>query len=361
MKEARCFVKKKLCYGCCKPINDRRNSKTCKKRRKCKHCEGTHPTVLHGYKIKLKERSKQGQDSKENAEGENRSTSVNCTSSRMNQVISICVVPVKVRINRSQGVVTTWAMLDNCSQGSFVKTNLLEELRVSGIKTSVTIKTLNGDYKHSTIAVDGLEVTNVDEKKGEGIKLPRVFSQDDLPAASDEIATADNIKKWEYLHKIIPKMKNFDGQDFQLLIGANCLRALEPLEVITSEGDGPYAFRSRLGWCVVGPLSERRDENRFHCNRILVKDCSTGRVSGHQFTVNSCKEDVIGDLLKKLYTTDFTEKPIILGNGINVKLSKVSEEDMSFLKIMNQGCSRIGDHYVLPLPFRDTSCKLTKQ
>ena len=201
-----------------------------------------------------------------------------------------------------------------------------------------------------------MEVTNVDAKKGGWIKLPRVFSQDDLPAASDEIATADNIKKWEYLHKIIPKMKNFDGQDVQLLIGANCLKALEPLEVITSEGDWPHAFRSRLGWCVVGPLSERRDEKRFYCNRISVKDCSTGRVSGHQFTVNSCKEDGIGDLLKKLYTTDFAEKPIILGNGIDVKLSEVSEEDMSFLKIMNQGCLGTGDHYVLPLPF-----KLTKQ
>ena len=239
-----------------------------------------------------------------------------------------------------------------------MKTNLLEELKVSGVQTAVTIKTLNGDYKHSAITVDCLEVANVDEKKREWIKLPRVFSQDDLPAASDEIATADNIQKWEYLDKIIPKMKNFDGQDVQLLIGANCLKALEPLEVITSEGDGPYAFRSRLGWCVVGPLSERRDENRFYCNRISVKDCSTGKVSGHQLTVNSCKEDGIGDLLKKLYTTDFTEKPIMLGNGINEKLSEVSVENMSFLKIMNQGCSKIGDHYVLPLPFRNTAVKL---
>ena len=233
-----------------------------------------------------------------------------------------------------------------------MKTNLLEELKVSGIKTSVAIKTLIGDYKHSAIAADGLEVTNVDEEKGEWIKLPRVFSQDNLPAASDEIATADNIQKWECLHKLIPKMKNFDGQDVQLLIGANCLKALQSLEMITSEGEGPHAFRNRLGWCVVGPLSERRDENRFYCNRISVKDCSTGKISGHQLTVNSCKEDGIGDLLKKLYTTDFTKKPIMLGNGINEKLSEVSVEDMSFLKIMNQGCSRIGDHYVLLLPFK---------
>ena len=211
-ERSKVFFKKKLCYGCCKPINDGHNSKTCKKRRKCKHCEGTHPTVLHGFKIKSKERSKQGKDGKESAEGENRSASVNCASSRMNLVISMCVVPVKVRIKGSQGAVKRWAMLDNCSQESFVKTNLLEELEVSGIRTSVTIRTLNKDYKHSTIAADGLEVTNVDEEEGEWIKLPTVFSQDDLSAASDEIATADNIQKWQYLHKIIPKMKNFDGQ-----------------------------------------------------------------------------------------------------------------------------------------------------
>ena len=70
------------------------------------------------------------------------------------------------------------------------------------------------------------------------------------------------------------------------------------------------------------------------------------------------KEDGIRDLLKKLYNADFTEKPIMLRNGINEKLSEVLVEDMSFLKIMNQGCSRIGDHYVLPLPFKDTRVNL---
>ena len=70
------------------------------------------------------------------------------------------------------------------------------------------------------------------------------------------------------------------------------------------------------------------------------------------------EDGIGGDLHKKLYTTDFTKKPIMLGNGINEKLSEVSVEDMSFLKIMNQGCSRIEDHYVLPLPFRDTAVKL---
>ena len=37
-------------------------------------------------------------------------------------------------------------------------------------------------------------------------------------------------------------------------MGANCLKALEPLEVIPSQGNGPYAMRTALGWCVIGPI-----------------------------------------------------------------------------------------------------------
>ena len=63
-ERSKVFFQKKLCYGCCKPISNGHNSKRFKKRRKCKRCEGTHPTVLHSFKIESKERSKQGQDGK---------------------------------------------------------------------------------------------------------------------------------------------------------------------------------------------------------------------------------------------------------------------------------------------------------
>ena len=51
------------------------------------------------------------------------------------------------------------------------------------------------------------------------IKLPQVFAQDDLPAALDETANSENSQKWEYLHKIIPKIKTFDDQNTQLFKG----------------------------------------------------------------------------------------------------------------------------------------------
>lgn len=71
----------------------------------------------------------------------------------------------------------------------------------------MTIQTLNGDYKHSAIAADGLKASNVEQRKGEWKILPKASAQDDLPAASDETATSENIQKWKYLLNIIPRSK----------------------------------------------------------------------------------------------------------------------------------------------------------
>ena len=43
-----------------------------------------------------------------------------------------------------------------------------------------------------------------------------------------------------------------------LLISANCVRALEPSEVISSQNGGPYVFKTLLGWCLVGPMIKKK-------------------------------------------------------------------------------------------------------
>ena len=136
-------------------------------------------------------------------------------------------------------------------------------MKVGGGSTTVTVKTLNGDCKHSSLAVDDLEVANIEGNQVDWIRLPKMFSQDDLPVASDESPTPENIQQWKYLHRITPKMKMDRNLDVKLLIGANCLKALEPQEVISSQSDGPYAFKVKLGWCVVGPISDGSYQNQL--------------------------------------------------------------------------------------------------
>ena len=60
-----------------------------------------------------------------------------------------------------------------------------------------------------------------------------------------------------------------DNKEVSLLIGANCVRSLEPREVISSQNGSPYALKTLLGWCVVGPMINQTKEDKFDCNRIM--------------------------------------------------------------------------------------------
>ena len=78
-----------------------------------------------------------------------------------------------------------------------------------------------------------------------------------------------------------------------IIIGGSCPKALEPLEVIPCIENGPYAYRTRLGWCTVGPLNSKMNgEDSESCHRIRTsqlatkvpaKDVISGNISGHYF------------------------------------------------------------------------------
>ena len=54
----------------------------------------------------------------------------------------------------------------------------------------------------------------------------------ELPVDKEEISTSDKIKQWDYLKVIALDMTHTDGIKVNLLIGANCMKALEPLKVM---------------------------------------------------------------------------------------------------------------------------------
>lgn len=72
-----------------------------------------------------------------------------------------------------------------------------------------------------------------------------------------------------------------DEQDVEIriLVGANCRAALEPLEIVHSQNGGPYAHRSTLGRCVVGPMSTMVGVNAVTCNRVMVYQSPTARAT----------------------------------------------------------------------------------
>ena len=56
---------------------------------------------------------------------------------------------------------------------------------------------------------------------------------------SNEVATIDKMKKWDYLEKMKTEVNANYNIEVTLLIGANCVEALEPRELIASNNGGP--------------------------------------------------------------------------------------------------------------------------
>ena len=84
------------------------------------------------------------------------------------------------------------------------------------------------------------------------IELPEVLTWEKLNISTDGVACQDNINRWSYLFGIqVPERIN---AELELLIGQDVPEALEPSEIRTRRGNGPYASKTKFGWTLNGPL-----------------------------------------------------------------------------------------------------------
>ena len=159
------------------------------------------------------------------------------------------IVPVKLKLTCNDTEIYTHALLDSGSSDTLITGETMTRLGAGGKRVTINLTTVNGDSPSQCYAVSGLEVCGL--KESSFVPLPVVYSQESLPVSRDQIPSQHDVDRWDYLSHIdIPSL----DADTGILIGNNVPRAVEPWEVINSEGDGPYAVRTLLGWCVNGPL-----------------------------------------------------------------------------------------------------------
>eukprot|EP00794_Sanderia_malayensis_P004020 gene4020-4569_t len=330
----------KLCYACYKPTSPTHVSKSCRQRRMCNICTGSHPTGLHGFKF-----------TKRSENDETKQDHLVCNLATVDaQVISLSVIPVRIGAKNGNQEMIVYAMLDNCSQGTFIQEDILNALKVKGVRTTVTVKTMTGEATEESISLDNLTVSGLGSADRETISLPKTYSRKELPIQRDDILTPDKLRHWPHLKDIMKDLHKEDSEiPVGLLIGANCPLALEPHEIIPSQDGGPYAFRSCLGWCISGPIiKSAENEILVRCNRIAVSDAGSTKIAEHHFVVEDAVKDVtINEILTKMYHTDFSEAKL---NDENLNFS---QEDKKFLELMKERGYESDGHYVLPLPFRN--------
>eukprot|EP00112_Aurelia_sp_Birch-Aquarium-sp1_P003949 Seg1448.3 transcript_id=Seg1448.3/GoldUCD/mRNA.D3Y31 product="hypothetical protein" protein_id=Seg1448.3/GoldUCD/D3Y31 len=331
---------KRLCYARYKPTSPTHVSKSCNQRRTCNICAGSHPTGLHGFKF-----------AKRSENDETKRDDVVCNLTFLDaQVISLSVIPVKLGVKGGNQELVVYAMLDNCSQGTFIHEDILDALKMKGVETTITVKTMTGEDTEGSVCLDNLTVSGLGPAERETISLPKTYCRRGLPIQRDDIPTPHILRHWPHLREIMKDVHKEDSEiPIGLLIGANCPLALEPHEIIPSQDGGPYAFRSCLGWCISGPIIKCVENGKaVRCNRITVTDAGSAKIADHHCVVEDTVKDVTtNEMLKKMYHTDFSETKLDDG-----KLD-FPQEDKKFLKMMKEQSIKADGHYVLPLPFRN--------
>ena len=276
-------------------------------------CLGKHPTGLHGFKF-----SSKIADGNKSSKDDDKTVKSNCAyvgDSHNNYtgdftVLSMCVVPLRLQHEKSNKEVISFAMSESCRQGTFSTNKLMKDLGIEGTRTYINIKTLNGQERQSTHIIDGIKVCKLTPEADEHqkwIKLPSSYTKEEILVDRSEIATSAKLKQQQYLEKISRFLGENDNISVDLLIGAICVEALQPLEVIPCQQDGPYAYRTILGWRVVRPIVDEKPD-AVSCNRIAVLQAENGSIAKHHFQVqNKCEDLGIKEMLRKIYINDFQD------------------------------------------------------
>ncbi len=222
----------------------------------------------------------------------------------------------------------TYAFLDQGSTAVFCTANLANKLNLSGRRTRILLWTMGQERVVNSYVVTGLEVAGLD---GEIFcDLPNTYTQERMPVHRGNIPHQGDLRRWPYLKEVhLP----YIDSEVELLIGTNVPRALEPLQVIRSEDNGPYAIKTILGWTVNGPLG------------------GDGGDKPDVVTVNRISVLNMDELWQRQFRTDFPECS-------HDEQPALSREDARFMKLAADSAKLVNGHYQVALPLRDNQLKM---
>jgi hypothetical protein len=323
------FLKSKgLCFAC---LSHGHLSSDCRNRISCKVCKETHPAGLH----------RQNDASQTQVENKDAAPKPQATVNRIGNrdvghvtgagsdphIGTMAVLPVKVKVKDREEMIATYAFLDTGSSATFISEGLRKQLRITGRKTKLNLSTMGAkDQMVGSEVISGLEVYDLNEDNG--ISLPNVYTQPELPVTQDEIPMQQDVDRWPHLSGVhIPRIK----ADVGILIGNNVPNAMEPWQVINSRGNGPYAVKTLLGWAVNGPLKQTNPDAQGKSRQVVNSITGT------------CDLD---EQLRSHFNQDFSERSPIGG-------TEYSREDRQFLKDMEASLVFEDGHYQMDLPLKD--------
>lgn len=185
-------------------------------------CHQKYPGVLHI------ERQVKGTSSEQAQQSVSPPSVLTTTSQTCGHIGACCendsifsIVAIKVKGQRSNITVETYAFLDPGSPGTFCTENLARKLNLSGKSTSILLRTMSQKKIVNAHFVSGFKMSCMDENYF--IDLPDVFTQKDMPVSKLNIPRQEDVNQWSYLRNV--KLHDIDA-DVDLLIGTDAPKVM---------------------------------------------------------------------------------------------------------------------------------------
>ena len=303
--------KEKLCFGCLRPNHTKQ---TCSTPLTCKTCGSNHPTALHFKRQGTK--PLQGEENPESTVCLATSNSV-----RGETFAPIHLVYVSV-LEHPETEIPVYLLDDSASDGTIITDFVCDALETSPkVERTISMTTMTScNQIIKTSVYDNICVRGF--KSDNRVLLNEVYTRKHIAVNRDHIPTGARASKYSHLQHVAHAIPNLMDLKVGILLGYNNVHALAWQESIRGKKDEPIGVRTAFGWTMVGGV--KNDDLAF-----------THRLLTHNLT-----DKMILDSLQENLTVDHSEK-------------KVSQNDLLFMKIMQENISKENDHYSLPLPFRE--------
>ena len=348
------IVEKRLCYSC---LRSNHISSACQHKLSCNVCKKLHPSSLHYSKgdrattasinSNMTDDDNHDADSHIPVEVDTSEKALTLFSSQFADDRVTMILPVYVRhVNSPDKESLVYCMLDTQSDSSFIRSDILTDLNISGDPVKLSLSTMDrSNHFVDSLKVKGLQVRGYHSSVA--IDIPYAYTRSTIPGNKAHIPTPSKIKGWSHLNSIHNDLIEELNIPIALLIGYNCPEALVPRKIIPAVGLGPFAEYTSLGCGVVGLLDSSQDG--AVSNKVLTYEVSDseGQLS-HVSSVclrSSAKEIFSPQDLCSILERDFKD--------MELDAEAYSIQDQRFLSLLDKGTKvRSDSHLEMPLPFK---------
>ena len=254
-------------------------------------------------------------------------------------IVLHAILPVNIKVRGSASEVKTYVFYDSRSGGCFLTEELREQLGKDGTSTQLQLRTEHGSGSVEAVVVKDLIITDTDGDNT--VEISTAYTQPEILVNKEQIPTPEVVHQVKSLSGVTKEITQYRSDlEVRLLIRSNCPSALEPLEVVPGDRDGPFAMRVRHGWTASGPLEVKEGSDSVTSNRIMI--CPVEKV----------KDLSLEQSMQRMFEVDFNDR------DMDPDARVYSQEDKKFLQIAQENMCIVDGHYELPLPFRNPNFQM---